>query len=327
MGSLNAMRTRQPDSLLKENGGVGSNNKQSSARHGKFGRDVTNKSSFAPVVKDLPGSVASIDADCGSEKKVQPYVGLSLEYLLSKSGGLSVRKDYMLSQPYVNEKMRAVLVDWLVDVSQKFKLLPQSLFMSVSIVDRFLSRKTVERARLQLLGIASVLIVGKYEEIYPPTLKDYVSVCDNIYSSEEIVDMESEILIELDFDLALPVSFVVLEFFRCFIHLEEKEFAFCQFLLESALLDLEHLDYSPSELAAGSIFLVHRLFKKPTWQNNEENVTKVSLPKVKTCAKTLYSILARLSEQNLTAISCKFASPKYFEVARYRIEKIKPSAE
>ena len=46
------------------------------------------------------------------------------------------------------------------------------------------------------------MIIGKYEEVYPPLLADYVAVCDNAFSRKEILEMEADILMVLNFDIA-----------------------------------------------------------------------------------------------------------------------------
>ena len=97
--------------------------------------------------------------------------------------------------------MRAILVDWLVDVHLKFKLLSETLFLTVNIIDRYLTLKQVQRSKLQLIGVSTMLISTKYEEIYPPTVKDFVYIIDNAYSKEEVLTMESEIVVTLDFDI------------------------------------------------------------------------------------------------------------------------------
>lgn len=65
---------------------------------------------------------------------------------------------YMRSQPDVNEKMRAILIDWLIEVHYKFKLLPETLFITVNLIDRYLEAKQIERQRLQLLGVTAMWI-------------------------------------------------------------------------------------------------------------------------------------------------------------------------
>lgn len=84
--------------------------------------------------------------------------------------------DYMEFQPELNHKMRAILVDWLIEVHRKFELMPESLYLTINILDRFLSMKTVPRRELQLVGISSMLIACKYEEIWAPEVYYYYAV-------------------------------------------------------------------------------------------------------------------------------------------------------
>jgi hypothetical protein len=74
----------------------------------------------------------------------------------------------MVKQIDINAKMRSILVDWLIEVHRKFELMPETLFLTINIVDRFLSMKSVSRRELQLVGISSMLIASKYEEIWAP---------------------------------------------------------------------------------------------------------------------------------------------------------------
>lgn len=76
--------------------------------------------------------------------------------------------EYMHLQPEINAKMRAILVDWLIEVHRKFELMPETLYLTINIVDRFLALKVVPRRELQLVGISSMLIACKYEEIWAP---------------------------------------------------------------------------------------------------------------------------------------------------------------
>lgn len=108
---------------------------------------------------------------------------------------------YMSRQEDVNEKMRAILVDWLVEVHLKFKLVPESLYLTVNLIDRYLEREQVNRQRLQLVGVTAMLIACKYEEIYPPIVRDFVYITDNAYTKEEILEMERKMLQVLDFNI------------------------------------------------------------------------------------------------------------------------------
>lgn len=86
--------------------------------------------------------------------------------------------------------MRALLVDWLTDVHSKFKLLPETLFLTVNIIDRFLTLKLIRKQQLQLVGVAALMVATKFEEIYPPSANDFVYITDDAYTREEILHME-----------------------------------------------------------------------------------------------------------------------------------------
>jgi hypothetical protein len=108
---------------------------------------------------------------------------------------------YMTRQEDVNEKMRSILIDWLVEVHLKFKLVPESLYLTVNLIDRYLEKEQVNRQKLQLVGVTAMLIACKYEEIYPPIVRDFVYITDNAYTKEEILDMERKMLQVLDFNI------------------------------------------------------------------------------------------------------------------------------
>ncbi|PQP93049.1 hypothetical protein Pyn_14330 [Prunus yedoensis var. nudiflora] len=74
--------------------------------------------------------------------------------------------EYMALQPEINPKMRSILVDWLIEVHHKFELMPETLYLTINLIDRFLSVKVVPRRELQLVGISSMLLASKYEEIW-----------------------------------------------------------------------------------------------------------------------------------------------------------------
>nr|CCC96149.1 unnamed protein product [Trypanosoma congolense IL3000] len=122
---------------------------------------------------------------------------------------------YLTYQPEINEKMRMILVDWLIDVHLKFKLHPETLYLTVSIVDRYLSSvntrrmagQYVPRSKLQLVGITGILLAAKYEEIWPPEVKECVYICANTYTREEVIRMERDMCTRLSFRFTVPTAF------------------------------------------------------------------------------------------------------------------------
>jgi hypothetical protein len=108
---------------------------------------------------------------------------------------------YMNIQNDINEQMRAILIDWLVEVHYRFRLKSETLFQTVVIIDTYLSILPIVRARLQLLGIAALLISCKSQEIYYPQLNELIDITDGAYIKEELIEMESYVLKVLNFNI------------------------------------------------------------------------------------------------------------------------------
>jgi cyclin B len=140
-----------------------------------------------PMSYQMTGTVDNIDErDKNDPLCVTSYVNDMYAYFHMKEESTSVRPVYMESQPHINEKMRSILVDWLIEVHLKFKLVPDTLYLTVNLIDRYLERKEVSRAKLQLIGVSCLLLASKYEEIYPPELRDLVYICDRAYTRQDV---------------------------------------------------------------------------------------------------------------------------------------------
>lgn len=105
--------------------------------------------------------------------------------------------------------MRMIVVDWLVDVHRKFKMRTDTLFIAVRLMDRYLMINAIKKEVYQLVATACLFIAAKYEEIYPPSLNDFVYICADTYDQQEIIEMESLILVDLDFNLVMTSPFVL----------------------------------------------------------------------------------------------------------------------
>ena len=96
-------------------------------------------------------------------------------------------------QQDVNTSMRSILVDWLVEVAGEYKLNPETLFLAVNYIDRFLSCVVAPRRKLQLVGITCMLVAAKYEEIYAPQIDEFCYITDNTYTRDEVIAMEQQV--------------------------------------------------------------------------------------------------------------------------------------
>ena len=89
------------------------------------------------------------------------------------------------NQTEINEKMRSILVSWLIEVHNKFRLLSETLFLTINLIDRYVEKKAnISRYDYQLVGITAMFIASKYEEIYAPEIKDFIYITDNAYKRE-----------------------------------------------------------------------------------------------------------------------------------------------
>nr|CAD7453562.1 unnamed protein product [Timema tahoe] len=162
----------------------------------------------------LEGNLRDIDKQSGD---CQILLGYYAEDIYSYLRDLEIKfpiSPTFMSQLQINSKMRSILVDWLVEVHQQFALLPETLYVTISILDRFLQvEKTVQRKYLQLVGISAMFVASKYEEMCSPDVQDFVYISDSAYSKEQILKMEQHILMKLEFKLGQPVP---LHFLRRF---------------------------------------------------------------------------------------------------------------
>ena len=147
--------------------------------------------------KAISRGVDSKDIEIPEE--VTEYIGQITTFIRENETEHLPEYGYMKKQADINEKMRAILIDWLIEVHYKFKLNPDTLFITINIIDRYLSVKPVKRQVLQLVGVTAMLIASKYEDIYPPPIQDFVYITDNAYTQKDILEMEYEILKALHF--------------------------------------------------------------------------------------------------------------------------------
>ena len=129
----------------------------------------------------------------------------------------------------------------MVDVNKKFKSKTETLFHCCAILDKYISGKTIEKEKLQLVGVAAMFIASKYVEIYPPLLNDFVYICDFTYSLNDIKLMEKDIILALDFHLSFTTSNAFLHQFLYQIGQKSpsKFQSLCEYLLQKTLLNHE----------------------------------------------------------------------------------------
>ena len=246
------------------------------------------------------------------------------EALMSEEISNTVNYALIMEQKDINENMRAILVDWIVDVHGKFNLKQETLFITVNILDRYLSSKQVLRSKLQLVGVAALMIACKYEEILCPDLRDFVYVTDKTYSKQEIIAAEKEILDTLEFNITVPTPLRFFEIIALNFNFNEIEFAYGKYLLEIFLIDVKMNKYPSSLIALSTAYLIMKINNYSNYQdlyslfNKDVAIQCYSNSKtLKECAKNLHFLSQHAQEfTKLQAVYTKFCQKEHHRVAQ-----------
>ncbi|MEQ2194699.1 hypothetical protein XENOCAPTIV_001774 [Xenoophorus captivus] len=173
-------------------------------------------------------------------------------------------KSYLQRHPKLQPKMRAILLDWLLEVSEVYSLHRQTAYLAQDYFDRFmLTQENVDKDYLQLIGITALFIASKIEEIYPPKIYEFAYVTDGACDMWDIQRTELLILTALDWNLCpeTPISWLKL-YVQVEAQKDGENFLEPQFsqetyiqitqLLDLCMMDISSLDYSYSVLAAAA---------------------------------------------------------------------------
>lgn len=221
-------------------------------------------------------------------------------------------------QTNITLQMRRVLVDWLVEVHLNFKLLPETLFITISLIDRYCERKQVKRSDFQLVGVACMLIATKYEEIYPPFIKDFIFITDSAYNKQQILEQELDILTTLDFNLTFPTSLRFLERYAKLAEADPYLFSLSKYMVELSLVEVSMNKWNPSLLASSALYVAKKILQRnPPWSHFMMAQTTHSQKEVHKCAKEI-CIIINLAHQKkyFKAIFKKYSSQANFEVSQ-----------
>ncbi|KAF8007081.1 hypothetical protein BT93_K1169 [Corymbia citriodora subsp. variegata] len=225
-------------------------------------------------------------------------------------------RDYMSSQPEINEKMRAILVDWLIEIHNKFELMPETLYLTINIIDRFLSVKAVPRRELQLLGMGALFTASKYEEIWAPEVNDLVCIADRAYSHEQVLAMEKTILGKLEWTLTVPTHYVFLVRFIKASLGDRKLENMVYFLAELGVMNYATLTRCPSKVAASAVYAARcTLGLTPLWNDTLKLHTGFSESQLTDCARLLVGYHAKAKENKLQVVYKKYSSSQREGVA------------
>ena len=284
--------------------------------------DVDMRESYSSHLERSVGADVMTDAlpdidlyDHDNPLCVTEYVNDIYQYWYKVEPDTQVSEQYMCIQTDINSKMRAILIDWLVEVHLKFKLMPETLFLTTNLIDRFLAQKAVTRRNLQLVGVTAMLVASKYEEIWAPEVRDFVYISDRAYTRQQILDMEKQMLNTLGFHLTVPTPYQFMNRYFKAAGGDRKFQLYASYAIECALPSYDMLKYSGSKLAAAGVYIAMRAFHTGSWNHVMEAHTRLSEADVFQCACDMAELMRKAPTASLTAVYKKYSGEKFMKIA------------
>ncbi|CAK9814661.1 G2/mitotic-specific cyclin-B3 [Anthophora plagiata] len=224
--------------------------------------------------------------------------------------------DYMERQVCLSRWMRALLVDWMVEVQESFELNHETLYLAVKLVDLYLTKVTVGKETLQLLGAASLFIASKYDERIPPMVEDFLYICDGAYTQRELLRMEMSVLKVVDFDLGIPLSYRFLRRYARCAKVTMPTLTLARYILEYSLMDYSTIMISDSKIATAALLLALQMKDLGGWTPTLEYYSGYKIDDIRDIVILLNQGLHRKHKEALTTVRNKYSHKIFFEVAK-----------
>ncbi|KAJ2713178.1 G2/mitotic-specific cyclin, partial [Coemansia spiralis] len=222
-----------------------------------------------PKESETPKDWDDIDAeDKDDPLMVSEYVKEIFEYMRECEERTQADEHYMTNQPDLSWDMRRVLMNWIVQIHYQLRMLPETLFLAVNLIDRFLSKCKVSTSKLQLVGMTGLILACKYEETTTPHVDDFAFLAGNCYSVAEIRNTEVFMLRVLDFDMSFPSPMTFLRRVSKAEQYNMQTRTVAKYLMEVSLIDHRFMLYPPSQIAAAGICLARRMLHAGPWDGN-----------------------------------------------------------
>ncbi|XP_070044360.1 putative cyclin-B3-1 isoform X4 [Nicotiana tomentosiformis] len=276
------------------------------------------------LMKELCGNVeldnlSNIYDSC-NHLEVTEYVDDIYQYYWVIEAQNQPIKNYMETQKEITPQMRGILINWLIEVHLKFDLMQETLFLMVTLLDYYLSLARVKKNDLQLVGLTSLLLASKYEDLFHPRVMDLLSISAESYTRDQMLEMEKDILRKLKFRLnaATPYVFMLRLLKAAQADTRFEHLAF--YLIELCLVEYEALNYKPSMLCASAIYVARCTMQMtPAWTPLLGMHGRYQESQFRHCAE----MILRFHKAASTAL-LKVTHEKYMQSSNSKVAAIKP---
>ncbi|PQE30558.1 cyclin domain-containing protein [Rutstroemia sp. NJR-2017a WRK4] len=219
----------------------------------------------AKILVESSRTPEDIEDEMWDTSMVAEYGDEIFSYMRELENKLLPDPHYMDTQAEIQWSMRSVLMDWLIQVHHRFSLLPETLFLCVNYIDRFLSKKVVSLGKLQLVGATAIFVAAKYEEINCPSIGEIVYMVDGGYTADEILKAERFMLSMLQFELGWPGP---MSFLRRISKADDYDLetrTLAKYFLEVTIMDERFVGSPPSFIAAAAHAFARFMLNKGDW--------------------------------------------------------------
>ncbi|KAJ3428704.1 cyclin-a1-1 [Anaeramoeba flamelloides] len=228
-------------------------------------------------------------------------------------------------QIYVNNEMRTLLIRWLNEVCHEYELQPETFYLAINYLDRFLSKMKIYRRHIQLVGVTSLLIASKFEEIRPPAVNDFSYITKNTYSEALILQCEIQIINVLKFRFRVLTPIPFLKFFLFLTKANKKTKLLAYYISELQVPHIYFLKFKPEVIALSSIAIANLIlnkFGKDDWNNMLTNFPQFHLTNLIPCILKLTQLYKNISKLKNCPIFEKFNQDNFLNVSSIPIRTI-----
>ncbi|XP_076335108.1 G2/mitotic-specific cyclin-B3-like [Tachypleus tridentatus] len=274
-------------------------------------------SEVATFISDsLPPGVLDFDNECLQDPFAEPnYVNDIFNYYKKRELKFLTEK-YLSRQSELSKSMRAILVDWMVEVQESFELNHETLYLAVKLVDHYLMKNSVPKSLLQLVGSTAMLIACKYDERIPPVIDEFLYICDDAYSRKELLKMEISILKAMNFDLGLSLSYRFLRRYARCAKVTMEVLTLARYILETSLMDYDLIDIRDSMVAAAALLLAIQMKNLGEWTPTLEYHSGYKASDLESLVLRLNKLIMTPLHKNLQTVKTKYSHKVFFEVAK-----------
>lgn len=276
----------------------------------------------SPVGRELPAHLQrqpipqefDIDSDNSEDLYMCPEYAKDIFDYLKQREEKFVLSDYMPLQPSLNPEMRAILVDWLVEVQENFELYHETLYLAVKMTDHYLSKAPIHREMLQLVGSTTMLIASKFEERRPPCVEDFLYICDDAYKQEELISMEASILQTLSFDINIPIPYRFLRRYAKCVSAGMDTLTLARYYCELSLMEMDLMPVRGSLLASACLLMALVTKDLGGWSPILQFHSGYQISDLAPVVRRLYQMLLAPPDDKLKAVRNKYSHKVFFEV-------------